>query len=329
MAGEDAHEDGATTAKAFAWFVPRAGYSWSREHVATPLLGERASRLARLAPSGPWLVEPAPIGTAVEGTWHEPLRWRPDLHVRFANLPCSDDEGALRKLAEFASKYGRLGVDTASVVPAVRAGRAKGKPVYLAEHLGTWLDAIGDVAGLLTLSAAYRGASDGKAEDVARVREWIRWDSNPTRVRLVFTRKGASGPASHVIAREGPRGRAREALAVWSRDPSDRGRYIAPLGLFLTQQVNARLRRHVAPQVSLADDPRPRRPGVVLEPDSLLGAMYLLLAKDVGGVRTPKVCRACGTLFPPVRSDQKTCGAACRQRLYRTRKGKRRKGGNR
>jgi len=319
LTGEDEHRG--SGAASFAWFVPRDGYAWRRDFESVPL----KATATRLASVGPWLTEPAPVGTAVEGRWYNPCKWEPDLHATFGNLPIGDDDAALDKLAAFASKYGRLGVDTVTVAPV---GRERTRPVYLAEHLATWLSALSDVGGLLTLAAAYRGATTGRTENLASLREWIRWDNDARRVRLVFTWPGAPSAASHVIAREAPRERAREALDAWRRDRSEHGRYIAPLQRFLNERVNARLRQHVAPRVTVGAETPAGGGSVVLMPDSLLGAMYLLLAEDAGGVRAPKVCRACGKFFPPVRSDQETCGSACRQRLYRTRKAKRPKGGS-
>lgn len=48
--------------------------------------------------------------------------------------------------------------------------------------------------------------------------------------------------------------------------------------------------------------------------------MYLLLAEQVGGNLSAKVCGSCGNFFVPAsRDDQTTCGPACKQRLYRER----------
>ena len=58
--------------------------------------------------------------------------------------------------------------------------------------------------------------------------------------------------------------------------------------------------------------------GIELRPESLYGAMLVLLSEQVTGSWQVNVCKACGRLFVPRhRRDQETCSDACRKRFSR------------
>ena len=190
----------------FRWFVPKAGYSWSREYEVTPLRVAGESRQARDEPRGPWLVEPTPIGTSPAGVWYEPLVRRRDLHVKFANLSIGEDEAALRGMARFANEYGWLGAQTSWVASADAQAAGRPAPVHLAEHAGTWLEAISTVKGLLQVAAAYR------AENLEELKRWVHWKHNPLAVQMSFLWPGTTSPRGTPSLAKVPAGPPRRRL---------------------------------------------------------------------------------------------------------------------
>jgi hypothetical protein len=107
---------------------------------------------------------------------------------------------------------------------------------------------------------------------------------------------------------------ASSRLAEWSAESSDVGRYVAPVEHYLYTVINKHLREHTALFMSKTEGGRVRV-------DSLLGAFYVMLAEQLSGTWQMNLCESCGKLFVPrCRIDQKTCSAACRQRMSRRRK---------
>jgi len=90
----------------------------------------------------------------------------------------------------------------------------------------------------------------------------------------------ASQASLRQIAREGPDGFAESKLQLWSasRDPE---RYLEPMLEYLYGELNRHLQAHVVPRLS-------RERGVVLEPKSLLGALYMMTAEQLVGVWRPR-----------------------------------------
>ena len=291
------------------WLVACAGYHWSTGYeLFGPGQDEQPYRI-REARRGPWLMQPVPAGAEFEARVYEPLRWHRNLHVEFAGLPLGSDEESLGALARFASRYGTLGWGASDVVRARNdesAFREPGEGVYVAEHVSSWLQAISSVRGLLELVQAC------KRNDTELARRCVRWHSQPTGVKFVYRWPGARGDSYATIADQ-ELGIAAERLAEWSAESSDVGRFIAPLEYHLYGELNRHLREHTALFVSKVWGGRVRV-------DSLLGAFYVMLAEQLSGTWRMNLCESCGKLFvPPSRSDQKTCSAACRQRMSRRR----------
>lgn len=295
----------------FAWPVATSGYRWSSEHELLDIFRDKDPG----DPRGPWLIDPTPSGAPYEAIIerpfsHEPLRRRRDLHVEFANLPLGENEQALSALAEFASRYGMLGVRSALVVQTQAAAERDGldRSLYSAEHLETWRWAIRDVRGLLQLIDL------AKRRDVEQLRRIIRWSSEPLAVQISYAWPGRSRAARLTVAQQEPPIAAAQ-LARWA-GLRNTERYVAPLEHYLYEQVNERLAARVDPKLI------PEQ-GVVLVPDSLLGAFYWMLAEQLTGAWQMNSCRYCGRLFVPrSRSDQGTCSDACRKALSRAKKRK-------
>lgn len=301
---------GSGSAVPFAWPVAASGYRWSSEHELCELY--RQSDFGGPV-EGPWLIDPTPSGAQFEARIerplsHQPLRRRRDLHVEFANLPLGDDEQALSALAAFASRYGMLGVRTALVTQREAAAKRDGLDchLYSAEHLRSWQEAIAELRGLTELIKA---AKEGDAEQLRRI---IRWTGEPLAVQLTYTWPQRQRSSTVTIAAKEPPIAAAQ-LARWAR-LRNAERYVAPLEHYLYARVNERLAERVDPKLI------PEQ-GVVLVPDSLLGALYWMLAEQLTGAWPMKSCRYCGRLFVPrSRCDQATCSDACRKALSRAKK---------
>jgi len=258
----------------------------------------------RNAPQGPWLVDPLVSGTA-PGRKSQPLRQRHDLHVEFARLPIGDDDESLAAMAAFASRHGLLGHQIQSVSPVDLEN--SDRAVHWAEHVWTWKRAIRLIGGLLKLIEAY------KHSDTDLLRKHVSWHGGGLGVRLDYTWPGDIRELQTWIARDPPVASKGELdkLAEWRRSTKDRARYLEPVEYYLYREANKLLREHVAPRLFLDGS-------IALVPDSLLGAMVVMLAEQLSGVWQMKLCPACGRIFVPrSRRDQKTCSTACRKRLSR------------
>jgi len=300
----DPKRSGSDSVVRFVWQVLDEGYRWSRDDWQLCLASADTPSAIRNAPQGPWLVDPLVEGSA-PGRRTQPLRQRHDLHVEFARLPIGDDDESLAAMAAFASRHGLLGHQVKSVrlVNLEISDRA----VHKAEHLWTWKSAIRLIGGLLKLIEAY------KRSDTDLLRKHVRWHGGGLGVRLDYTWPGDIRESQLWIARDPPVASEGELdkLAEWRRSTSDRARYLEPIQYYLYRRANELLREHVAPRLFLDGS-------IALVPDSLMGAMVVMLAEQLSGVWQMKLCPACGKIFVPrSRRDQKTCSTACRKRLSR------------
>jgi len=309
----DSKRSGSDSVVRFVWQVLDEGYRWSRDDRQLCMANEDVPLAIRNAPRGPWLVDPLVSGSAPGrrtqplGQRHDshPQRQRHDLHVEFARLPIGDDDESLAAMATFASRHGLLGHQIQSVSPVDLEN--SDRTVHWAEHLWTWKSAIRLVGGLLELIEAC------KCSDTELLRGYVRWHESGRGVRLDYTWPGDIRKSQIWIARDSPVASKGELdkLAEWRSSTSDRDRYLAPVEYYLYNQANKLLRKHVAPRLFLDGS-------IALVPDSLFGAMVVMLAEQLSGVWQMNPCPACGKLFVPrSRRDQKTCSTACRKRLSR------------
>lgn len=300
----DSKRSGSDSIVRFVWQVLDEGYRWSRDDRQLCMANEDVPLAIRNAPRGPWLVDPLVSGSA-PGRRTQPLGQRHDLHVEFARLPIGDDDESLAAMAAFASRHGLLGHQIQSVSPVDLEN--SDRAVHWAEHLSTWKHSIRLIGGLLELIEAC------KRSDTELLRSYLRWHQSGRGVRLKYTWPGDSRPAQTWIVRDTPVASAGELrkLAEWSGSTRDRERYLEPVEYYLYREVNKLLRKHVAPRLFLNGS-------IALVPDSLFGALVVMLAEQLSGVWQMKLCPACGRIFVPrSRRDQKTCSTACRKRLSR------------
>ncbi len=289
----------------FAWPVAGGGYSWRRD---LRLWTEKASGIpgdVRRAPEGPWLLDPGSGGAAYEGRYWHPLRERHDLHVEFAQLPLGDGEEELAALAAFASRNGLLGIEEQRVVTT--PGENPDKGVYAGEHLASWQRAIREMSLLVELAVATQGHDSG------RLRGLVEWYGGGRGVRISYAFPGDEEPTKLPILRDVPTltPDERKKLERWRAASGDQGRYGEPAAFFLNRELNRLLREQLSVQLPLGGS-------IELRPESLYGAMLVLLAEQLSGTWRVNTCKACGRLFVPRhRRDQATCSDACRKRLSR------------
>ncbi len=288
------------------WLVADDGYHWSTEYKLCRPGREEQPSWTRVAPQGPWLVPPVPVGAHFAARVYEPLRWNRNLHVEFAGLPLGNDRESLGVLAAFASRYGTLGWAQGAVRSWLADDDGRDAGVYMAEHLFGWGQAISSVGGLLELVQIC------KRKDTNVARRYVHWQDGLRGVKLVYRWPGTHEDAHVTISQAAP-AVAYDKLRDWSASTSDIGRYIAPLEHYLYGEINRRLSEHTSSHVSEALGRRVRV-------ESLLGAFYMMLAEQLSGIWQMNSCESCGKPFVPrCRTDQKTCSAACRQRLSRRR----------
>jgi hypothetical protein len=286
----------------FIWPVVDVGYQWSSDHELSRM--SEGSAAIKSAPRGPWLLDPLSAGDQ-PGRYTRPLKRRHDLNVEFARLPMGHDEAELEVLASFASTHGLLGLE-AMLVRNVAPGRSD-SILYAAEHVSTWRQAIREMHLLVELITAYKG------DDIEQLRGYVRWFGRGRGVRLDYTWPGDEQTSQLVILKDVPTTSEvqRRQLDAWSTSTHDTDRYAEPVKHYLYREVNRLLRKHLSPRL-------PENGGLVLVPDSLFGAMVVMLAEQLSGDWQMNLCPSCGRLFVPrCRRDQKTCSAACRKRLSR------------
>ncbi len=250
----------------FSWMRPEAPCEWHRDYELKWPDAVHLSTRFHDDPAGPWLLTPA------HGNPYEPLRQNRDLHLEFARLPLGEDDASLEALAAFATRYGRLGVSSLPIKPASTDSRARA-----GEHHADWRRAIRRIGGLVELLDAYRSA------DIDRVRQLVSWSEDGQAVDLVYRWPGDAETTQVSILREeftlSPDDLAQ--FRRWCSSSLDHERYLEPLEYFLYREINESLGEHLSPQL------RPKS-GFELRCDSLLGALWVLLAEQLSGVSEPR-----------------------------------------
>jgi hypothetical protein len=117
------------------------------------------------------------------------------------------------------------------------------------------------------------------------------------------------GEARRARRLEGRRAR-RRVSEEWLRERRQR----------LQRAVNQRLRDHAAPRLLWQTADRSNL-GLYIVPSSLLGALWLQLARAVEKGRARRRCKACKGWIELTRTDREYCGPACRVAAQRRREG--------
>ncbi len=246
----------------FSWMRPEAPCEWRRDYELKWPDAVHLSTSFRDDPAGPWLL------CSARGSLYEPLRHHRDLHREFARLPLGEDDASLDALADFASRYGRLGVPSLPIKPASTDSRARA-----GEHHADWRRTIRRIGGLVELLDVYRSA------DIERAQRLVSWSEDERAIDLVYLWPGDTESTQVSVLREILTTDTVDLAQFksWRSSSLDHERYLEPIEYFLCREVSESLGEHLSPQL------RPKS-GFELRCDSLLGALYVMLAKRIAGI---------------------------------------------
>jgi endogenous inhibitor of DNA gyrase (YacG/DUF329 family) len=277
----------------FTWSVHEGGYRWAR--AAATGKGEPEWVLT----SGISIA--SLVGPAPRARFYHPLDDRGATTALYRNFVDIDPEDR-DALLSFANEYGDLGLDDADTLPVADGLGMIGEPwsAWKKAHLE-----------LQRAAAVW-------AMPVDDLRRHIRWEqeswhfhSHPD--ELDAWRKGAP-----------KREWTHERIDVDARllTPGD---VRMPARFLLIKWVTAGLASSVSPR--LAYDVDTGRLALEVAPRSLLGAMWLQLARAIDGNIEPRQCKECGRWFQVGREEHGNaarlrtfCSTACKQRDFRKRK---------
>lgn len=282
---------GRTAFGAFAWYVPDGGYRW----VDAP-----TGHSFRQGLEPPFLV-------ADVGPLHHtnPLvrRRQRGLHRELAGLArhLEDEPDFKAAAAAFASEHGELGVPGASWF--------EGTTMVAGEPLATWQ---AEVRRLAELISAWDVAAGG---DETACRRLVKFDRRAPGRILTLTWPRTSGVRRHdeVVDLADGRFDEEQLVGLWKRRTGPD--YPAMLRYACHVLVNQWLKGRVEVEAL------PFLKQFYIIPDSLLTAMYLLLAREMLGEHWSTdqqgICKGCGALFTGGnRSDRQFCSYQCRKRYW-------------
>ena len=198
-------------------------------------------------------------------------------------------------------------------------------PPYLVGPAPVGVGAYSHPRGVLR-EGAYRLRNDGQSVGLHRRFADL---SGAEQFKAFADRYGALGQGEiHLSQGKGNPMWAGEPLALWEREIAAMGR---TLGAWeqrgkadeVRKEVNERLRGHVNPILLPPDVAEGYR--IIFRPDSLLAALYVLLALEIAAATestdaSPKVCAYCGEVFTPTRRDQRYCKPSHRSAAHYHRK---------
>jgi len=258
-----------------------------------------------------WLVR-ATDTTLFSAHRYAPLS-KPTLHRQFAQL--YSDESIIK----FANKYGMLG-HVEMVAPS------SGGKVSYAESLTLWKNESRDMGRLLVIWDMVMHRDAGK---LGRLVKW----PDPKRVLIqaqVTYNQGqeewgvepwslsdmpfALGGFSVIIAdAEHKNG---DLLSRWKTYS-----VIEPAKCYVLEEINEKLKEHVAPKVFLPEDANATPHKIYLVPDSLRAALWVLFLMEVTGRTRLRRCDHCGN-WKELKYNRPVfyCSIACKQAAYRKHK---------
>ena len=250
--------------------------------------------------TGPWI-------TAKWEPWrrYTPLSI-PDLHRRFARQKPNE-----RGVLNFSSRYGLLGHSPCLMGPDTHAPGGL-SPINRLESVFNWQQEIGEMERLIQIWELINRKGAGKLGRYIRWRSLTHPEQQQGRPRLNVV----WDDFSHPISEYRPGQFVSLALEDSPANPIPEnwklGDTIGPALLYLCMEINQRLKGHVDPLVM------PLMHGdIMLWPDCLLSAMYILFAVEVSGKsRPPIMCRGCEKYFIPLHGAQRYCEEACLKRKW-------------
>jgi len=201
-------------------------------------------------------------------------------------------------------------------------------PPYLVGPVAVGVGAYSHPRGVLR-DGAYRLRNDGQSVGLHRRFASL---SGAEQFKAFADRFGDLGQGALQLS-EGVGGSVwvGESLALWERETTAMGGVLEswssvanPSDLTpVRREVNKRMRGHVNPLLLPPDVDEGYR--IIFRPDSLLAALYVLLALEIAAATestdvSPKVCAYCGEVFTPTRRDQKYCKPSHRSAAHYHRK---------
>jgi hypothetical protein len=282
---------GRTAFGAFSWYVPDAGYRWTDAPPGQAFVpGSEPPFL--IANAGP-LHHTNPLGRD---------RQR-GLHREFAGLSrhLEDLPGFKAAVRAFASEHGKLGLPGAAWFEETT--------MMVGEPLAQWQAEVRRFARLVAMWDAAAGG------DEAACRRLVKFDQHASARLLTLTFPGGSGSRRHVETLDLADGAfdEQQLVGLWKRRAGPD--YPAMLRYACHVLVNQRLKDHVRLEAL------PFLKQFYITPDSLLAALYLLLAREMLGdhwsADQQGICKGCGALFTgDNRSDRQFCSYQCRKRYW-------------
>ena len=278
------------------WDVSNDGYEWIESREAH---SEDAKKEL-------FLTEGVASGKTFQQKRYRPLQDHSGLFRIFADV-----EPTEAGILGFANKYGLLGGDVSGHIRISTPG--KPDSIEVGEPIKKWKDQIGLMGWVWDL---WQAAQTRKVEEVSRLlnlREEGKDSSIPAEILFV---PGGFKLSGQII--KSPEDHPGTPSTL---DPKD----IVKSALLLVQHlVNEQLARKVFPYLLWSIDATGL--GLGMQPTSLLGALWLQLARAIDGQKEYRQCKECQTWFelsPEVaRTNRLYCSNACRIRAYRGRQEK-------
>lgn len=263
--------------------VNASGYQWDTTISPVP-----EQQMQEENKGGPWLVDGV-LNVEKLSRQYSPFD-EPNLHRRLARLIPT-----LQNIKHFADKYGLLGHGV--VLCYLDRGS---NPLQLGESFNFWQQEIEQLGALTNLWDCIQ------QERLGELYKYVSWNSHPRSVLIKLIHPSGKALTSHLIAHENHLP-DKEIIARWKTNT-----VLEPASFFVHQQINGHLRKHVSPGILPFYDGE-----IMMFPDCLLSALYVLFALEVSGRMRPKViCRGCGTYFIPKHGSQKYCKPSCSKLKY-------------
>lgn len=300
---------------AFNWDIPETGEVIVLPQIGDFLIPSGSTRVGYTKDGTPIVLDPIPNEHS-EGPWlgagftssdsYAPLSI-PGLHRKFARA-CQTDTAVRR----FAGRYGLLGHG------AFALSLLDGEPVVNCriESIQYWCREIAAMRRLVKIWDLI------KHKEVGKLDQWVKWttlthpDEGWTRQRVIWDDEeiewdeegqliiNQAGEHTEIAMERQP---ARPIPEHWKT-----GDILEPAYLYLCRNINDRLSDHVNPFIMpfIHGD-------IMLWPDCLLSAMYVLFALEVSGKSRPAImCRGCEIYFIPEHGSQRYCEPRCSQRAW-------------
>jgi hypothetical protein len=310
---------------------PVAGFGWSVSYRPS-----RFSGRSHTPAWGPWLVPIEEPESDAPGTYlvkgHPAFQGRrvSDLHGQFARLARKRPWELQAPILAFAKRHGWLvSRDERWVLEPIPNGAASDADTRLGEPLSLWSSEIYEFASLNALWNLLRDQRRGElgkyifvSEAPHRVMSYAAWHDGRLSTNRKFhddwrpvTYDGESDP----VATEGT-DRGDNRLLAFPEIKGRRPDVLTATRLYLYDKVSEKLHGRASP---ILEPGQPPGEALLLQPHSLLAAIYLHFAQDLSGRRAPGVrCanRKCKRTIDP-RHGRRYCDDACRdqERYYRDR----------